>query len=90
VAVKFQCWKFQVTEFRAVTEWQGALSWAVCITNIDWKHWRHEKPAKTQNHQVFAGHRGVRWSFVDAITRKRSRNSSQISVTPLPRTFESN
>jgi hypothetical protein len=32
----------------------------VCITNIDWKQWRHEKPAKTQNHQVFAGHNSGR------------------------------
>jgi len=33
----FRCWKLQVTELRAVTEWQGAVSWAVCITNIDWR-----------------------------------------------------
>jgi len=31
----------------------------VCITSIDWKQWQHEKPAKTQNHQVFAGHSGL-------------------------------
>src|SRR5215469_3557891 len=43
----FRCWKFQVTEFRVVNKWQGTLSWAVCITNIDWKKWRHENQAKT-------------------------------------------
>jgi transposase InsO family protein len=32
----FRCRKFQVTEL--VT-----LSWVVCITNIDWNQWRHEK-----------------------------------------------
>ena len=30
----------------------------VSITNIDWKKWRHEKQAKTQNHHVFAEHNG--------------------------------
>jgi hypothetical protein len=49
-------WKFQVTEFRVVTEWQKVLSWAGCTTNIDWKKWRREKQAKTQNDEVFAEH----------------------------------
>jgi hypothetical protein len=29
---------------------------AGCATNIDWKKWRHEKQAKTQNDKVFAEH----------------------------------
>jgi len=33
---------------------QLAVSSTVCITNIDWKKWRHEKQKKTQNHEVFA------------------------------------
>ena len=53
----FRCRKFQVTEFRVVTEWLGAQSWTVCITSIDWKRWRHERQTKTQNHEVFAEHR---------------------------------
>ena len=27
----------------------------VCITNIGWKKWRHEKRVKTQNHEVYCG-----------------------------------
>ena len=35
------------------------VSWVVCITNIDWSRWRHEK-AKTQNDELFAEHREAR------------------------------
>jgi len=39
----FRCSKFQVNEFRVANKWWGTLSWVVCITNIDWNQWRHEK-----------------------------------------------
>ena len=47
--------KFQVAVFGVVTGWQEDLFWAVCITNTDWRRWRHEKWAKIQNHDISCG-----------------------------------
>jgi hypothetical protein len=41
-----------------VNGWLGDLFWAVCITNTDWRRWRHEKLAKIQNDENSCGTQG--------------------------------
>ena len=55
----FRCRKFLVTELRVDNKWLGTLSWVVCIMNIDWNQWRHEKGENSDRRidELFAEHR---------------------------------